>query len=146
MIQLRELIQHVTLTVHYGDSIAVECTLVVYSFLQCIVGLNECTQENPLWFRTPLKMAVPLNSALFEGIGGDFGYSPCFRDSHSVLSLAVRVRGPSNFVFCLISMLLALIWASKILITKIRQVVSVSGRGSAESNNAEQRRWLSSRN
>ncbi len=26
-------------------------------------------------FRTPLKMAVPSNSALFEGIGGDFGNS-----------------------------------------------------------------------
>ncbi len=31
--------------------------------------------ENIHWFRTPLKMAVPSNSALFEGIGGDFGYS-----------------------------------------------------------------------
>ncbi len=45
-------------------------------FLQCIVGLNERTRECPLWFWTPLKMAVPSNSALFEGIGGDFGYSP----------------------------------------------------------------------
>ncbi len=33
------------------------------------MGLNECTREHPLWFRTPLKMAVPSNSALFEGIG-----------------------------------------------------------------------------
>ncbi len=63
---------------HYGDSLAVECTSVVHSFLRCIVGLNECTREHPLWFRTPLKMAVPSNSALFEGIGGDFGYSPSF--------------------------------------------------------------------
>ncbi len=47
----------------------------LHSFLQCIVELNECTREHPLWFRTPLKMAVPLNSALFEGIGGNFGYS-----------------------------------------------------------------------
>ncbi len=30
------------------------------------MGLNECTLEHPLWFRTPLKMS---NSALFEGIG-----------------------------------------------------------------------------
>ncbi len=36
-------------------------TSVVHSFLRCIVGLNECTWEHPLWFRTPLKM--------------DFGYS-----------------------------------------------------------------------
>ncbi len=54
---------------HYGDSLGVECPLVVHSFLQCIVGLNECTRKHPLWFRTPLKMAVPSNSALFEGIG-----------------------------------------------------------------------------
>ncbi len=50
-------------------------TSVVHSFLRCIVGLNECTREHPLWFRTPLKMAVPSNSALFGGIGGDFEYS-----------------------------------------------------------------------
>ncbi len=64
-----------TLTVYYGDSLAVECASVVHSFLQCIVGLNECTREHPLWFRTLFKMAVPSNSALFEGIGGDFVYS-----------------------------------------------------------------------
>ncbi len=80
-----------TLTVHYGDSLAVECidifimsmvecTSFVHSFLRCIVGLNECTREHPLWFRTPLKMAVPSNSALFEGIGGDFGYSPRYQE------------------------------------------------------------------
>ncbi len=73
--EMREFIRRVTLTVHYGDSLAVECTSVVHSFLRCIVGLNECTREHPLWFRTPLQMAVPSNSALFEGIGGDFGYS-----------------------------------------------------------------------
>ncbi len=73
--ETREFIRHVTLTVHYEDSLAVECKSVVHSFLQCIMGLNECTQEHPLWFRTPLKMAVPSNSALFEGTGGDFGYS-----------------------------------------------------------------------
>ncbi len=73
--ETREFIWRATLTVHYGDSVAVECTSVVHSFLRCIVGLNECTREHPLWFRTPLKMAVPSNSALFEGIGGDFGYS-----------------------------------------------------------------------
>ncbi len=72
----REFIRHATLTVHYGDSLAVECPSVVHSFLRCIVGLNECTREHLLWFRTPLKMAVPSNSALFEGVGGDFGYSP----------------------------------------------------------------------
>ncbi len=83
--ETREFIRRATLTVHYGDSLAVECidikyyflfimsmvecTLVVHSFLRCIVGLNECTRKHPLWFRTPLKMAVPSNSALFEGIG-----------------------------------------------------------------------------
>ncbi len=56
----------------------IECTSVVHSFLRCIVGLNECTRERPLWFRTPLKMAVASNSAQFEGIGGDFGYNPSF--------------------------------------------------------------------
>ncbi len=30
----------------------ISCTLV---FLRCIVGLNECTREHPLWFRTPLN-------------------------------------------------------------------------------------------
>ncbi len=74
----REFIRRATLTVHYGDSLAVECTSVVHSFLRCIVGLNECTRERPLWFQTPLKMAVPSNSALFEGIEGDFGYSQCY--------------------------------------------------------------------
>ncbi len=56
---------------HYEDSLAVECTSVVNSFLRCIVdcGLNECTLEHPLCFQTPLKMAVPSNSALFEGLG-----------------------------------------------------------------------------
>ncbi len=66
--ETREFILRATLTVHYGDSLAVECTSVVHSFLRCIVGLNECTREHPLGFRTPL--------ALFEGIGGDFRYSP----------------------------------------------------------------------
>ncbi len=83
MIQLRapssgetqEFTRRATLKVHYGDSLAVECTSVEHSFLRCIGGSNECTREHPLWFRTPLKMAVPSNSALFEGIGGDFGYS-----------------------------------------------------------------------
>ncbi len=74
--ETREFIRRATLTVHYGDSLAVECTSVVHSFLRCIVGLNECTQGFPLWVRTPLKMAVPSNSALFEGIGSDFGCSP----------------------------------------------------------------------
>ncbi len=45
----------------------------VHLFLWCIVGLNECTREHPLWFQTPIKKAVPSNSALFEGVGGDFG-------------------------------------------------------------------------
>ncbi len=56
------------LTVHYRDSLAIECTSVVRSFLRCIVGLNEYTREHPLRFRTPLKMVVPSNSALFKGI------------------------------------------------------------------------------
>ncbi len=73
--ETRQFTQRATLTVHYCLSLAVECTSVVHLFLRCIVGLNECTRERPLWFRTPLKMAVPSNSALFEGIGGDFGYS-----------------------------------------------------------------------
>ncbi len=63
--ETQEFIRRVTLTVHYGDSLAIECTSVVHSFLRCIVGLNECTREHPLWFRTPLKMAVPSNSALY---------------------------------------------------------------------------------
>ncbi len=69
--KMREFIWHATLTVHYGDSLAVECTSVVHLFLRCIVGLNECTREHPLWFRTPLKMMVK--------IGGDFGYSLCWQ-------------------------------------------------------------------
>ncbi len=79
---MREFIRHATLTVHYGDSLAVECTSVVHSFLQCIMGLNECTREHPLWFRTPLKMAVPSNSALFEGIGGRFRIQPRSQGKH----------------------------------------------------------------
>jgi len=40
------------------------------------IGLNECTRLRPLWFhQTPLKMAIPSNSALFKGIGGDVGQS-----------------------------------------------------------------------
>ncbi len=54
---------------HYGDSLAVECISVVHSFLRCIVGLNECSREHPLGFRTPLKMAV-----------SDFVYSHCARN------------------------------------------------------------------
>ncbi len=80
--ETREFIWRVTLTVHYGDSQAIECTSVVHLFLRCIVGLNECTREHPLWFRTPLRMAVPSNSALFAGIGGDFGYSHGLPLSH----------------------------------------------------------------
>ncbi len=57
--ETREFIPRAALTVHYGDSLEVECTSVVHSFLRCIVGLNECTREHPLWVRTPLKMAVP---------------------------------------------------------------------------------------
>ncbi len=99
--ETRELIRRVTLTVHYGDSVAVECTSVVHLLLRCIVGLNECTREHPLWFRTPLKMAVPLSSALFEGIRGDFGYShayeKCIRDRtsrvyESFLKLQTKTR------------------------------------------------------
>ncbi len=71
-VETQEFIRHATLTVHYGDYLAVECTSVVHSFLRCIMGLNEYTREYPLWFRTPLKMAVPSNVSLFEGIGGDF--------------------------------------------------------------------------
>ncbi len=41
---------------------SVECPLVVHSFLQCIVGLNECTRKHPLWFRTPLKIAVGIGA------------------------------------------------------------------------------------
>ncbi len=73
---------------HYGDSLAVECASVVHSFLQCIVGLNECTREHPLWFRTPLKMAVPSNSALFESIEGDFGYSQCHFKNYLLITMA----------------------------------------------------------
>ncbi len=96
--ETRKFIRRATLTVHYGDSLAVECTLVVHSFLRCIVGLNECTREHQLWFRTPLKMAVPSNSALFEGIGGDFGYSPCFpchlNQTHLIQIISSLVETP----------------------------------------------------
>ncbi len=44
--ETREFIRHATLTVHYGVSLAVECTSVVHSLLQYIVGLNECTREH----------------------------------------------------------------------------------------------------
>ncbi len=88
-----EFIWRATLTVHYGLSLAVECTSVVHSFLRCIVGLNECTRECPLWFRTPLKMAVPSNSALFEGIGGDFGIKPM-----SVCCSATTLLQPQPFL------------------------------------------------
>ncbi len=96
---------------HYGDYLAVECALVAHSFLQCIVGLNECTRERPLWFRTPLKMAVPSNSALFEGIGGDFGYSPCpklhlnglVRPKRKILSLFTYPQVVPNLYDCLCS-------------------------------------------
>ncbi len=54
-----ECTRRATLTVHYGDSLAVKCTSIVHSFLRCIVGFNECTRQRPL------KMAVPSNSALF---------------------------------------------------------------------------------
>ncbi len=47
----------------------------VYIGCTLVFGLNESTREHPLGFRTPLKMAVPSNSAL-SGIEGDFGYSP----------------------------------------------------------------------
>ncbi len=46
--ETREFIRRATLTVHYGDSLAVECTSVVHSFLQCIVGLNECTRTSTM--------------------------------------------------------------------------------------------------
>ncbi len=78
--ETRELIWHATLTVHYGDSLAIDCTLVVYSFLRCIVGLwgvhTRTSTMDTTRFK-PFKMAVPSNSALFESIGGDFGYSLC---------------------------------------------------------------------
>ncbi len=58
--EIRELIWDVTLTVHYGDYRAVECTSVVHLFLQCIVGLNESTREHPLWFYTDqTKFSIP---------------------------------------------------------------------------------------
>jgi len=34
-----------TLTVHYGYSLAVEHNILVVHLLWCIVGLNECTQS-----------------------------------------------------------------------------------------------------
>ncbi len=55
--KMQQLIPHATHTVHYGDSLAIECTSVVHTLLPRIVGLNECTREGPLWFRIPLKMA-----------------------------------------------------------------------------------------
>ncbi len=41
--EMRKFIRRATLTVHYGDPLSIEGTSVVHSFLQCIVGLNECT-------------------------------------------------------------------------------------------------------
>ncbi len=57
--EMWELIWYTNLTVHYGDSLAIEHAPVVHLFLRCIVGLNECNQECPLWFRTPLKWLSP---------------------------------------------------------------------------------------
>jgi len=51
---------------------------VVHSLLQCNVGLNECTQC-PLWFWTPLHMAVPSNNTLFEGYRRCFWIQPMER-------------------------------------------------------------------
>ncbi len=87
--ETREFNRRATLTVHYGNSLTVESTSVVHSFLRCILGLNECTREHPLWFRTQLNIAVPSNSAQFEGTGGDtavpFGYSPRLRGEWETL-------------------------------------------------------------
>lgn len=52
-------VQHATLSVHQGYSLAIECAMVVQLFLSCIGGLNQCTREHPLQFQTPLQMAVP---------------------------------------------------------------------------------------
>ncbi len=61
--ETQELIRRATLTVHYGDSLAVECTSFVHSFLQCIVGFNECTQGNIHYgFEHHFKNGCPLKS------------------------------------------------------------------------------------
>ncbi len=47
--------------------------------IRCIVEFNECTRAHPLWFRIPLKMAVPSNGCPLKctiwGYRGDFRYS-----------------------------------------------------------------------
>ncbi len=50
--------------------------LSVHRLYTCFCGAlwDWMTWKHPLWFRTPLKMSVPSNSALFEGIGGNFGF------------------------------------------------------------------------
>ncbi len=74
-------------TMHYGDSLAIECTSVVHLFLLCIVGFNECTRENPLRFRTPLTMAVR--------IGSYFGYS-LGKIYHTHQSEPSMIKGPKS--------------------------------------------------
>ncbi len=68
-------------------------TLVVHSFLRCIVGLNECTWERPLWFRTPLKMAVrgrlQIQPVCIQGL--------CFSCGLSVLVSCMCVPGSCSF-------------------------------------------------
>ncbi len=51
---------------------------IVFAVHCGIVGsAHENVHYGHHMFQTPFKMAVPSNSALFESIGGDFGYSLC---------------------------------------------------------------------
>ncbi len=69
---------------------------VIYFVLRIVIFFFFALLGHHTWFRTPLKMAVPSNSALFEGIGGNFGYSLCVlvpesRGHHQTCSWRVSV-------------------------------------------------------
>jgi len=51
-----EFIQHATLTVHYGYSLAVESASVVHSLLSCIVGLFSTLKFGILQFKPCFKI------------------------------------------------------------------------------------------
>ncbi len=38
-------------------------------------GIEQVAQKRPLWFQTPLKMAIPGNSALSMGMGAISDYA-----------------------------------------------------------------------
>ncbi len=58
-----------TLTVHYGDSQAIECTSVIHSLLRCIVVLNECTRERLGYVRNPRSLMEGMKTLCRDDIG-----------------------------------------------------------------------------